>query len=51
MIGRSYIYGLGAYGEKGVTAAIECIKNELKTTMALTGINKIDEIGPQVISK
>jgi L-lactate dehydrogenase (cytochrome) len=51
MIGRSYIYGLGAYGEKGVTAAIECIKNEFKTTMALTGINKIDEIGPQVISK
>lgn len=51
MIGRSYIYGLGAYGEKGVTAAIDCIKNELKTTMALTGINKIDEIGPQVISK
>ena len=51
MIGRSYIYGLGAYGEKGVTAAIGCIKNELKTTMALTGINAISEIGPQVISK
>jgi len=51
MAGRSYIYGLGAYGEAGVTAAIECLKNELKTTMGLTGINKISEIGPQVISK
>lgn len=51
LIGRSYIYGLGAYGEKGVTAAIDCITNELKTTMALTGVNSIDEIGPQVISK
>jgi L-lactate dehydrogenase (cytochrome) len=51
MIGRSYIYGLGAYGEKGVTAAINCITGELKTTMALTGVNTIGEIGPQVISK
>jgi L-lactate dehydrogenase (cytochrome) len=51
LIGRSYIYGLGAYGEEGVTAAINCITNELKTTMALTGVNTIGEIGPQVISK
>jgi L-lactate dehydrogenase (cytochrome) len=51
LIGRSYIYGLGAYGEEGVLAAINCLKNELLTTMALTGINKIDEIGPQVLSK
>lgn len=51
LIGRSYIYGLGAYGEEGVLAAINCLKSELLTTMALTGINKIDEIGPQVLSK
>lgn len=51
LVGRSYIYGLGAYGEAGVTAAIDCIKRELETTMALTGINKISEIGPQVLSQ
>ena len=51
LVGRPYIYGLGAYGEEGVLAAINCLKNELLTTMALTGINKIDEIGPQVISQ
>jgi L-lactate dehydrogenase (cytochrome) len=51
LVGRPYIYGLGAYGEEGVLAAINCLKNELLTTMALTGINKIDEIGPQVLSK
>jgi L-lactate dehydrogenase (cytochrome) len=50
MVGRSYIYGLGAYGEAGVTAAIECMQKELLTTMALTGINTIGEIGPQAIS-
>jgi len=49
MIGRAYIYGLGALGEQGVTEAIGLIRRELETTMALTGVNKISEIGPQVI--
>jgi L-lactate dehydrogenase (cytochrome) len=51
LVGRPYIYGLGAYGEDGVSAAINCLKNELLTTMALTGVNKIDEIGPHILSK
>ena len=51
MIGRAYIYGLGARGEEGVGEAIGCIRRELETTMALTGVNKIGEIGPQVIAK
>ena len=37
MIGRSYIYGLGAMGEAGVTAALEVIRKELDTTLALCG--------------
>jgi L-lactate dehydrogenase (cytochrome) len=36
-IGRSYIYGLGAMGQKGVTTALEVIRKELDTTMALCG--------------
>jgi L-lactate dehydrogenase (cytochrome) len=51
MVGRAYIYGLGARGEEGVTEAIGFIRRELETTMALTGVNKISEIGPQVIAK
>jgi L-lactate dehydrogenase (cytochrome) len=51
LVGRPYIYGLGAYGEEGVLTAINCLKNELLTTMALTGVNRIDEIGPQIISQ
>ena len=51
MIGRAYIYGLGALGEEGVTEAIGFIRRELETTMALTGVNKISEIGPQVIAR
>ena len=37
MIGRSYIYGLGAMGERGVLTALEIIRKELDVTMALCG--------------
>ena len=36
-IGRSFIYGLGAMGQAGVTKALEIIHKELDTTMALCG--------------
>ncbi len=37
MIGRAWVYGLGAMGEAGVTRALEVIAKELDTTMALCG--------------
>ena len=49
MIGRAYIYGLGAGGQAGVARAIEIIRKELDVTMALTGVNSIAEINRQVI--
>ena len=51
MIGRAYIYGLGAFGGPGVAKAIDIIKNELSTTMALCGVNSIGEIDHHVLSK
>lgn len=36
-IGRAYLYGLGAYGEAGVTKALEIIHKELDTSMAFCG--------------
>ena len=41
MIGRPYIYGLGAMGQKGVSKALEVIHKELDTTMALCGERNI----------
>ena len=35
MIGRAYIYGLGAGGQAGVELALDLIGKELSTTMAL----------------
>lgn len=44
-IGRAFVYGLGAMGQKGVTTALEVIQKELDTTMALCGENSIEGLG------
>ena len=49
MIGRAYLYGLGAGGQAGVTRAIEILRNELDVTMALTGTASVKEIGRGVL--
>ncbi|HLH93761.1 MAG TPA: alpha-hydroxy acid oxidase [Xanthobacteraceae bacterium] len=51
MIGRAYLYGLGAGGEVGVARAIEILKNELDVTMALTGIDSVKKIGRQALAQ
>jgi L-lactate dehydrogenase (cytochrome) len=51
MIGRAYLYGLGAGGQAGVTRAIEILRNELDVTMALTGTACVEDIGRQVLSQ
>lgn len=50
MIGRPYVWGLGAMGGAGVAKAIECLHKELVTTMALTGTRSVSEIGRQVLA-
>ncbi len=45
MIGRAYIYGLGAMGQAGVTRALEVIQKELDITMALCGERDIRQVG------
>jgi L-lactate dehydrogenase (cytochrome) len=49
LIGRAYIYGLGAGGQQGVAKAIDILKKEFDIAMALTGTNRIDEISREVI--
>ncbi|MGR3760289.1 alpha-hydroxy acid oxidase [Roseobacteraceae bacterium NS-SX3] len=44
-IGRAFVYGLGAMGQKGVTAALEVIRKELDTTMALCGERRVQDLG------
>ena len=48
-IGRSYIYGLGAMGQAGVTKSLEIIHKELDTTMALCGRTDINTIDKSIL--
>jgi L-lactate dehydrogenase (cytochrome) len=50
LIGRAYIYGLGALGERGVGRAIDFLRKELDVTMALCGVNNVREIGGHLIA-
>jgi len=49
MIGRAYIYGLGAGGQAGVAKAIDVISKELSVTMGLCGINSIKDASPNIL--
>jgi L-lactate dehydrogenase (cytochrome) len=50
LIGRAYVYGLGAAGEAGVTRAIDILRKELDVAMALTGTTSVNHVGREVIS-
>jgi L-lactate dehydrogenase (cytochrome) len=49
LIGRAYIFGLGAGGQAGVARAIEIIAKELDVTMALTGVKRVTDIDRRVL--
>lgn len=48
-IGRAYIYGLGAMGQKGVTTALEVLHKELDMSMALSGHRDINEVDRSIL--
>ncbi len=50
LIGRSYIFGLGAGEKPASRRAIEIIRNELDVGMALTGVNTIGSIDRHILS-
>ena len=49
MIGRAYIYGLGAMGGPGVTKTLELIANELDLTMAFCGLRDVRKVDRSVL--
>ena len=51
LIGRSYIFGLGAAGQAGVAAAIEILRKELDVTMALCGVKTVKDIDRRAIAQ
>ena len=49
LIGRSFLYGLGAFGEAGVTRALQIIHKELDTTMAFCGRTDINTVDASIL--
>ena len=49
LLGRAFVYGLGAMGEPGVTRALELIQKELDVTMALTGLRDVSQASPAIL--
>lgn len=49
MIGRAFLYSLGAMGEAGVTTCLEIIRKELDLTMAFCGRNDIREVDRSIL--
>jgi L-lactate dehydrogenase (cytochrome) len=49
MIGRAFLYSLGAMGGEGVTKMLEILHKELDVSMALTGTKNIKDVGPDLL--
>jgi L-lactate dehydrogenase (cytochrome) len=49
LIGRAFLYGLGAMGEAGVTKCLEIIRNELDLTMAFCGRTDIRDVDAGIL--
>lgn len=50
LIGRAYLYGLAANGERGVRQALDIIRAELEVAMTLTGMSDVREVPRSVIA-
>ncbi|GAF55650.1 LOW QUALITY PROTEIN: L-lactate dehydrogenase [Psychrobacter sp. JCM 18901] len=51
MIGRAFLYGLGAYGEDGVRRALEIIYKECDISMAFCGHTDINTVTDNILVK
>ena len=49
LIGRPYLYGLGAAGEAGVTKVVNILQREFQMAMMLTGRTSVGSIDRSVI--
>ncbi len=49
MIGRAFVYGLGAMGEAGVTRALQILHKELDITMAFCGHTDIKTVDASIL--
>src|ERR1700742_4341255 len=51
LVGLAYLYGLMAGGEAGVRRAIEILQSGVSRTMALLGVNCLEELSPKHVTQ
>ncbi|HZA85823.1 MAG TPA: alpha-hydroxy acid oxidase [Acidimicrobiales bacterium] len=49
MAGRAYLYGLGAGGERGVDHVLALFDADVRRTMALVGVSRIDDLDRELV--
>ncbi len=49
MIGRAFLFGLGAYGQAGVYRALELLQKELDVSMAFCGHTDIQQVDKEIL--
>ena len=49
LIGRAYLYGLGARGQQGVSLALQILSRELQVSLALTGCIDVRDASPDLL--
>jgi L-lactate dehydrogenase (cytochrome) len=47
LVGRAYLYGLMAGGERGVQRTADILRDEVASTLALLGVTRVCDLGPQ----
>ena len=45
LVGRAYLYGLMAGGERGVARAAQILQQEVTSTLALLGVSRVSDLG------
>ena len=51
MVGRPYLYGLGAGGLKGVEWVLDFFEEGMRRSMALTGVRSVSEITRDLVRR
>ncbi len=49
MVGRAYLYGLAAVGERGVDGVLKLLAADMERTMALIGCRSAADLGPELV--
>lgn len=50
-IGRLHGFGLAAGGHAGIMRVLDLLEEELRTSMALMGVSRISDLGPECLAK